>query len=478
MRNNKSQFSFILMAALTLSIMLMVPSASNAAATLIIVNGNAAGVGFNDPTPSAPVGGNPGTTLGQQRLIAFQQAASLWGAQLNSAVPITVLATFEPLSCNASSAVLGSAGPTEVWSFASGAPILNEWYHFALANKLAGVDLDPATAQIRARFNSNLGNAGCLTGFPFYLGLDSNHGTAIDLVTVLLHEFSHGLGFSTTTNSTTGALLGGFPSVYDHFAYDLTAGKYWDQMNSAERVTSAINPRKLVWAGANVAAGVPQVLSAGTPVLSVTSPPSYGATGTYNVGTASFGPQLSSPGITGQIMPISTPASGAACNPLAGADALAANGNIALIDRGICTFPVKVKNAQNAGAIGVIIADNAAGAPPAGLGGADPTIAIPSARISLSDAIILKNALRFRSRTRSGVAGTLGVDAGIYAGADSVGRALLFTPNPFQSGSSVSHFDTIAFPNLLMEPNINGDLTHNLFLPWDLTLQLFLDIGW
>jgi hypothetical protein len=31
-----------------------------------------------------------------------------------------------------------------------------------------------------------------------------------------------------------------------------------------------------------------------------------------------------------------------------------------LINRGICGFVVKVKNAQNAGAIGVLIADNVA----------------------------------------------------------------------------------------------------------------------
>ena len=39
-----------------------------AAATITIVNGDPAGVGFNDPTPVAPVGGNTGTTLGAQRL--------------------------------------------------------------------------------------------------------------------------------------------------------------------------------------------------------------------------------------------------------------------------------------------------------------------------------------------------------------------------------------------------------------------------
>jgi len=39
-------------------------------------------------------------------------------------------------------------------------------------------------------------------------------------------------------------------------------------------------------------------------------------------------------------------------------------------------------------------------------------------------------------------------------------------------------FDTVAFRNLLMEPNINPDLTHNLSAPFDLTLELFRDIGW
>jgi hypothetical protein len=453
------------------------PLTGHTAATIVIVNGNAAGVGFNDPTPVAPVGGNPGTTLGEQRLIAFQSAANLWGAQITSVPAILILATFEPLSCTATSAVLGSAGPTEVWYFTSGAPFTGTWYHFALANALAGVDLDPANAQIRARFNSNLGQSGCLDGVPFYLGLDNNHGTSIDLVTVLLHEFAHGLGFSNVTSGTSGAFLGGVPSVWDHFLFDGTSGKFWVDMTNAERTASAINTGKVVWTGANVATNVPSVLASGTPDLVVSAPPSYGATGIYQVGTATFGPPLGSPGVTGQLMPI-TGVDPLGCNALTGANALAANGNIALIERGTCTFVTKVKNAQNAGAIGVIIADNVAGSPPAGMGGADPTITIPSVRITQADANTLKSALRFRSRTRSGVIATLGVNMSQRAGADSAGRALLFTPNPFQSGSSVSHWDTIAFPNQLMEPNINADLTHTVYPPADLTLPLLKDIGW
>ena len=69
------------------------------------------GVGFNDPTPVAPVGGNPGTTVGQQRLNAFQLAANIWGATLNSGIPIVVARVGPGLPCEASTGVLGAAGP-------------------------------------------------------------------------------------------------------------------------------------------------------------------------------------------------------------------------------------------------------------------------------------------------------------------------------------------------------------------------------
>ena len=67
-------------AALTVALGLGFAASARGEATILIINGNAAGVGFNDPTPGAPVGGNIGTTVGQQRLIAFQRAANIWGA--------------------------------------------------------------------------------------------------------------------------------------------------------------------------------------------------------------------------------------------------------------------------------------------------------------------------------------------------------------------------------------------------------------
>ena len=84
-------------------------------ATFVIVNLDGPGEGFNDPTPVAPVGGNPGTTVGQQRLNVVTQAGQIWDAILNIPIPIRVRAQFDPLPCGVTSGVRGSAGPT-VWS--------------------------------------------------------------------------------------------------------------------------------------------------------------------------------------------------------------------------------------------------------------------------------------------------------------------------------------------------------------------------
>ena len=460
---------------------------AQAAANITIVNGNAAGVGFNDPTPAAPVGGNPGTTLGQQRINAFQYVASIWGANLNSSVEIKVLATFEPLTCSAGSAVLGSAGPRDVESDFVGAPVAGTWYHVALANKLAGVDLFPAAfdlpggggADIRARFNSRLGLfANCLPGSPFYLGLDGNKGAAIDLVEVLLHEFGHGLGFSTVTSGSTGAYLAGQPSIYDHFAFDNTAGKTWSQMTDAERAASAINARQLVWAGANVTFAAPSVLKLGTPELQVLAPSSVA--GVYLAGAAAFGPALESPGLTRQVMPVVENGSlGLGCVPFDSDNSRAVKQRIAMVSRGACAFVQKVLNAQNAGAVGVIVVENVTTTPPADLGGADAAITIPAIRVTRADGFKLLSAMNLTPSNRSsGVVVRLGVDASQLAGADKNGRVMLYTPNPLQPGSSVSHWDASASRNLLMEPAINADLTQILVPPNDLTVPMFKDIGW
>ena len=484
-RNGSHRFSIRAVAIGTMLTVssLLATQAAHAAATIVIQVLDGAGVGFNDPTVTAPVGGNAGVTLGQQRLIAFQSAANTWGATLTSTVPVIIGASWAALTCTATSAVLGSAGAAFIERDFPAAPRVGTWYPIALANKLEGTDLAAGQIHIRAQFNVNLGKANCLAGVPFYLGLDNNHGTSVDLVTVLLHEFGHGLGFQTFTSGSTGAQIndgtGGKPSIADYFLQDGVTNLTWVEMSNAQRVASAISGNKLFWNGANVTAAAPGVLAQGTPLLSVNGPSAGTAAGSYAVGTASFGPAVFNPGVTADIMPVSNGgAAGDACLPLSVADALAVNGHLALINRGVCGFAVKTKNAQDAGAVGVIIGDNVAGSPPPGLGGTDPTVTIPAVRITLADTNTLRTALARRSRTSSGVLGNIGLQGSQLQGADLAGHVLMFAPNPFQGGSSVSHFDTSAFPNLLMEPAINGDLTHTVVPPSDLTFTMLRDIGW
>jgi hypothetical protein len=254
---------------LTIAVALLIQTSAAAQATIVIQNADTAGVGFNDTTPATPVGGNNGTTVGEQRLIAFQAAANIWGVTLNSGPTITIRASWAALPCTTNSGTLGSAGNAgNIWRDFSGA-VPGFWYGNALANAISGIDRNGGTAELDAQFNMNLGTPGCLDVLHWYYGLDNNHGSrGVDLVSVLLHEFGHGLGFQTFTSSTTGQQAGNqqsgfFPSIFDRYLFDNSMSKTWTQMTNAERVSSAINTGHLVWNGPNVLADVPSVLSAG-----------------------------------------------------------------------------------------------------------------------------------------------------------------------------------------------------------------------
>lgn len=153
-----------------------------------------------------------------------------------------------------------------------------------------------------------------------------------------------------------------------------------------------------------------------------------------------------------------------ACEPLNAADVA---GKVVIVDRGSCGFVVKAANAQAAGASGVIIANNqTTGA--IGLGGSDPAVTVPTISISLDDGNAIKAAL-------PGVSVEFFTDPTRQAGTNQ-GYVRLYAPTTVALGSSISHFDTVASPNLLMEPSINADLRSATNL--DLTPALMQDIGW
>ncbi|NNF36959.1 MAG: hypothetical protein HKN68_22845, partial [Saprospiraceae bacterium] len=109
-----------------------------------------------------------------------------------------------------------------------------------------------------------------------------------------------------------------------------------------------------------------------------------GIAGSYNVGSASFGPSTFN--VTGDLV-IAEDGTGTgsdACTALTNGAAI--NGNIALIDRGSCEFGLKVLNAENAGAVAAIICNNVPGAPITMGGGVNGgSVTIPSVMLSQSD---------------------------------------------------------------------------------------------
>lgn len=446
-------------------------AAPASAADMVLNNVDPAGVGFNDATPAVPVGGNAGTTVGAQRLIAYKRALELWGKTLASNVTIVVQGSFARLSCTATGGVLAQAGANQIFADFPNAPLAGHWYGSALANALAGVDLTPGAPDVPgptdqynddiiANFNGDVGKADCIAGPGWYYGLDNNAPAGqTDFLDTFMHEVAHGLGFQNFASEASGATPLNLPDVYMAHTRDLTNGRQWNTFTAAEIRASAIRNGQVVWSGPNVTAAAPLVLG---PYQGVR------VTGTLNreleFGTASFGPIPDASNFKGAVV-VGTDAGGLTlgCNPITSAVA----GKVALMDRGACAFTVKAKNAQLAGATGVIIANNAGGAA-FGLGGADATVTVPAIGISMADGDAIKAAL-------PGVNAEYFSDASRQAGTAG-GFVRLYAPTVVAPGSSISHYDVVASPNLLMEPSINSDLRSARNL--DLTPALMQDVGW
>ncbi|CAN5285427.1 hypothetical protein BH23VER1_BH23VER1_30090 [soil metagenome] len=144
--------------------------------------------------------------------------------------------------------------------------------------------------------------------------------------------------------------------------------------------------------------GTPPRMELGTRIrpstLTVTAPPE--AAGGVPARTSSFGGRTDPAGITAEIVAAIDAADAAGpsttdcCSPPLNAAALV--GNIALIDRGTCDFDVKLRHAQEAGAIGVIVANNA-GDGLVTMAGDDPAVTIPAVFVGQTDGADLRAAL-------------------------------------------------------------------------------------
>lgn len=160
----------------------------------------------------------------QQARNAIERAFEIWSTHLSSSVPIRIEANWIALADN----TLGSAGPTNIVQFdpaeaeqLGGQP--NTWYTIAQASAMSGDDLV-------TQFNSGhdiVMNINCQWD-SWYFGTDANPPTGqIDLVSVVLHEIGHGIGFLGSMSANNETLQGSYgfgstnnPIIYDRFTED------------------------------------------------------------------------------------------------------------------------------------------------------------------------------------------------------------------------------------------------------------------
>lgn len=450
------------------------------AAQIDIVNVDAPNVGLNDPTPATPEGGNSGTTLGQQRMILLQHVADIWGAKLESTVPIRVQVSFtdnHPCQTNPDDFVyLATSGPSAYYTgnppFPDPAhPIV---YPTALRNALVGTVADPSTPEIYIQINPRMDSVpNCIAGYSgYWYGTDGNIApptapNQFPILTLILHEMAHGLGFVENVNLNNGSGFPGYKYIYNTLLYDTQIDKFWADMSDPERVTSSTNDPNLVWKGANVTAAKSEFMR---------QPLRVRSDNTVQPGEvlqAYFGELLPRSGLSGQARLVDDGSAnpGEGCLPLTNAAQIA--GRIALVKRGSCAFDLKAKNAGAAGAIAVLILNNRAEAPgdplPAA-GGVDFTVKVPTATVTYQAGL---NLLAVVAGTPTTVVTVEPIPASVDVGTHE-GYVRMHAPETLALLSSISHFTTDSATPLLMQSEINLAI----FDRTDLTGHLLRDLGW
>jgi len=170
-----------------------------------------------------------------------QAAVDVWSANFSSTVPIQVDASWGRAS---SWGILGSARPVDFFSSFAGAPDQSLWYPSALANALAGKDLDKANPDIVIQVNSNGGWNTRGDGMPT--------SREYDLESVFLHEIAHGLGFLSNDayDPTSGIASLDQPTPFDAYLQTTDNQRLADLPTPSRDLAQALTSN-LVWSGIN-----------------------------------------------------------------------------------------------------------------------------------------------------------------------------------------------------------------------------------
>ncbi len=222
----------------TLAIWLFLAS-SALAVPIQVIYGDAANTGFFDPSPRTPVGGNPGTSLGEQRRIAFEYALSRWSSQIGGSVAIRVSAGWSSTAPEAGGGItFASASPLNFLrngATTSELPRDNTFFPSALADQVVGQDLivNGTFTDISVDCNSYLDeNPGFSWQWDYALNSAGSANTSF--VGVVLHEIGHGLGFISVLGGTGSYNLAS-PTIWDALMVD-GSGNAVTAMSTANRV--------------------------------------------------------------------------------------------------------------------------------------------------------------------------------------------------------------------------------------------------
>ncbi|WP_319004040.1 PA domain-containing protein, partial [Luteimonas panaciterrae] len=319
-------------------------------------------------------------------------AMDLWGALLKSDVEIRVQGSFAPLPCYMEPSgspyiVLGQAsGIGSVrGSQIPGAKFAEAWYPTALANSLAGKDLDEDEGHIQTAdnslavvdlegeddiqsvFSSAIDQPECraigVPGWHYGLrGNADNTGGKANFLNVIMHEIGHGLG-------VLGYGIPGVGTPWDYSAHSNQFDKALPAIASkADMSKATTTPGDVVWTGAlaNPTAGL---FAEHRLMLNVSAPQQA----SYDIVPGSFGERDPAKFPSAEIvLVLDEAAAGAtatslACDGASGrpkiANGGALRGKIALVDRGTCSTSVQAVAVQKYGAIGLISISNGPGDP-------------------------------------------------------------------------------------------------------------------
>ena len=174
---------------------------------------------------------------------AINGAVDVWAQNFASKVPVKVRVLWERQS---NSGILASAAPGKFHSNFKNIPDADLWYASALADAIAGEDIEPTIPEITIRINST-------NGPMLYLGTDGKcPSNKYDLMSMILHEMAHGLGFLSNADYDDLYGYGSIqqPTPYDAYAQTPDGRRLMDLDSPSIELGQALT-QPLVWSGAN-----------------------------------------------------------------------------------------------------------------------------------------------------------------------------------------------------------------------------------